>query len=268
MKTTTSNTQSTPESGLLSGWLQHKKWVIGLMGFLFLSGMASSGNAMHITEGILPLPWAGFWFLAVLPFVLWGLRDLKTRSSENACFKPMVGLVGAAVFVISCMPIPVPTAGTCSHPCGTGMAAILIGAPLTVVVTSIALLLQALFLAHGGLTTWGGNIMSMGVVGGFTGWGVFWLSRRLGASFFVAAFLAGLFSDWATYATTSFELASALHGDGSFWVMFSSIILSFCPTQIPLGIIEGLMTAGAFSFIHSRRPELLKRSFGLQESRL
>jgi len=99
--------------------------------------------AMHISEGLLPASWALLWFAVAIPFVAWGLRDLKRRSGELPYFKPLVGLVGAAVFLISCMPIPVPTAGTCSHPSGTGLAAILIGPGLTVVVASIALTLQA-----------------------------------------------------------------------------------------------------------------------------
>ena len=216
-----------------------------------------NAHAMHITEGILPLSWAGLWFAVALPFILWGLYDLRVRSARMPLFKPLVGLVGAAVFIISCMPIPVPTAGTCSHPCGTGLAAILIGPGLTVVVASIALLLQALFLAHGGLTTWGANVVSMGVVGGLVGFGVFRLGRRVGLPILAAAFLAGLLSDWATYATTAFELASALHGSGSLDRMFVTIGLAFSPTQIPLGILEGFLTAGACSFLEARRPGLV-----------
>ena len=241
----------------LDGLFRQKKWMVSLGIGLVIMGLPSHAMAMHITEGILPLQWAGLWFLVAIPFLAYGLRELNVRSREIPYFKPMVGLVGAAVFVISCMPIPVPTAGTCSHPCGTGMAAILIGPPLTVVITSIALLLQALFLSHGGLTTLGGNIVSMGLAGGYAGYGVYWLAKRFGASLFVAAFLAGVASDWATYATTSFELASALHGSGGFGTMFMSILLSFCPTQIPLGILEGFLTAGAVTFVFARRPEIL-----------
>jgi cobalt/nickel transport system permease protein len=212
---------------------------------------------MHISEGILPPQWAGLWFLLVLPLVAWGLRDLRIKSAREPFFKPMVGLIGAAVFVISCMPVPVPSAGTCAHPCGTGMAAIFIGPALTVVVSSVALLLQALFLSHGGLTTLGANVMSMGVVGALTGWAVFRLGRRLGMTGWAAAFLAGMLSDWTTYATTSFELAAALHGNESFWTLFGAICVSFLPTQLPLGIAEGVMTAGVYQFIATRRPALL-----------
>lgn len=213
--------------------------------------------AMHLSEGILPLPWAGLWFALAIPFVWWGIRDLRSRSKDEPHLKAMVGLVGAAVFVISCMPIPVPTAGTCSHPCGTGMAAILIGPSLTVVVASVALTLQALFLAHGGLTTLGADIMSMGVAGAFVGYGVFVFCRRVGLPLMVAAFAAGILSDWATYGVTSFVLALALHGDSSLWTLFWTIVVAFVPTQVPLGILEGFIAAGAYRFVRTRRPEYL-----------
>ncbi len=226
---------------------------------LIITAIPSTASAMHISEGILPPSWAGLWSLVAILFVAWGLRDLRRRSEREPFFKPMVGLMGAAVFIVSCMPVPVPTAGTCSHPCGTGMAAILIGPGPTVVVTSVALLLQALFLAHGGLTTWGADIVSMGVAGALAGCGAFHLARRLGAPLFAAAFLGGMLSDWATYAVTSFELASALHGTGSMTNMFLTIAIAFVPTQLPLGIFEGFLTAGACVFIQSRRPALMAR---------
>jgi cobalt/nickel transport system permease protein len=229
-----------------------------LMAVIVLWAAVVPVHAMHIAEGILPMGWAVLWFLASLPFIVVGLRNLRIRSEKEPHLKALVGLVGAGVFIISCMPIPVPTAGTCSHPCGTGIAAILIGPTLSVVVSSVALTLQALFLAHGGLTTLGANTFSMGVAGSFAGYGIFVLARRLGASWVIAAFLAGLISDWATYGVTAFILTGALHFEGSFWKMFVTICLAFAPTQIPLGILEGFVSAGAYSFIHSRRPEFLQ----------
>ena len=92
-----------------------------------------------------PGPWALFWFALSAPFILLGLRTLRLRSAQEPQYKALVGLVGAGVFVISAMPVPVFTAGTCSHPCGTGIAAILIGPSVTVVLASIALTLACAF---------------------------------------------------------------------------------------------------------------------------
>src|SRR5512136_26321 len=164
------------------------KYIAFLAIILFLS--TTPAHAMHISEGILTFSWAALWFAMAAPFLALGLGRLNSLAKEDLSFKPLVGLMTAVVFVISCMPVPVPTAGTCSHPCGTGIAAILVGPLVSVVISTAALLIQALFLAHGGLSTLGANIISMGVVGSFTGWFVFKLLRRTGASLAVAGFMA------------------------------------------------------------------------------
>lgn len=212
---------------------------------------------MHIAEGILPANWAAFWYVVAFAIVIPGIFFIKKKVNEVRGIMPLLGLTGAAIFLISVFPIPVPIAGTCSHPCGTPLGALLVGPFVTAVLGAIALLIQALFLAHGGITTWGANITSMAIVGSFVGYGTFMLLKQTGAPLFAAAFAAGLLGDWATYATTSFELASALHGSGSLWGMFSTIAVAFAPTQVPLGILEGLFTAGVVIVVFQRRPELL-----------
>lgn len=213
--------------------------------------------AMHISEGILPLKWAALWYLAAFPFVIFGIFIIKKRCQTNPELKPLLGLVGALIFVISCMPVPVPFAGTCSHPAGTGVSAILIGPILSIFVTAIALIIQALFLAHGGITTWGADIFSMGVVGSFAGYFAFTILRRLKAPLFLCGFMAGLMADWGTYLTTSFELATALHGSKPMLSLFNTIVVAFIPTQLPLGILEGFMTGGMIVFVAKRRPDIL-----------
>lgn len=218
---------------------------------------AGNAHAMHISEGILPFNWAALWFLAAAPFVAFGLFRLKKLSHTDLSFKPLVGLMAAVVFIISCMPIPVPTAGTCSHPCGTGISGILLGPAISILVASAALLLQALFLAHGGLSTLGANILSMGIMGSFAGWLTFKTMRNLKLNIAVAGFMAGLFADWATYLATSAELAAGIRGDSPFIPLFTKITIAFIPTQLPLGILEGAMTAGMVALLYKKRPDLL-----------
>lgn len=216
--------------------------------------------AMHISEGILPFSWALFWFVASAPFLAWGLRTLARRSAVDLSSKPLAGMVAAVVFIISCMPVPVPTAGTCSHPCGTGLAAVVLGPALGVVVAAVALLIQALFLSHGGLSTWGANLFTMGVMGSFAGYFAFRTLRACGAGPVVAAFAAGLLADWATYAGTSMIMAAGIRGTSPFWPLAGKIALAFVPTQLPLGIIEGAITAGMVSLLRKKRPDLLART--------
>jgi cobalt/nickel transport system permease protein len=137
------------------------------------------------------------------------------------------------------------------------VSAILLGPGISVLVAAVSLLIQALFLAHGGLSTWGANIVSMGIVGSLTGYLSFRALRRLKISLPVAGFTAGLFTDWATYTTTSIELASGIRGDAPFLPLFGKILLAFLPTQLPLGILEGALTAGMVVLLYKKRPDLL-----------
>jgi cobalt/nickel transport system permease protein len=220
---------------------------------------AQNVHAMHISEGILPFHWAALWSILAAPFVAYGLYRLRKLSAVDLSFKPLVGLMAAVVFIISCMPIPVPTAGSCSHPCGTAISGILVGPAISILVAAVALLIQALFLAHGGLSTWGANIISMGVMGSFAGFLTFKALRSMKINMAVSGFVAGLLADWATYFTTSIELASGIKGDSPFMPLFWKILIAFIPTQLPLGILEGAMTAGMIVLLYKKRPDLLVR---------
>ncbi|MCX7794307.1 MAG: energy-coupling factor ABC transporter permease [Thermodesulfovibrionales bacterium] len=231
--------------------------ILGLFTLFFVLSSNRNAFAMHISEGILPLNWAVLWWIVALPFIAWGLYELKRRSSTELSFKPLAGLMAAVVFLISCMPVPVPTAGTCSHPAGTGISGILVGPAVSILISAVALLIQALFLAHGGLSTLGANIVSMGVMGSFAGYLTFRVLRRFNITMAVSGFMAGLFADWATYITTSIELASGIRGDAPFTPLFLKILVAFIPTQLPLGILEGAMTSGMVVLLYKKRPDLL-----------
>jgi len=99
----------------------------------------------------------------------------------------------------------------------------------------------------------------MGVMGSFAGYGTFKALRALKVNMAVAGFFAGLFADWATYLGTSIMLATGIKGADPFMPIFTKIAISFIPTQFPLGILEGAMTAGVVVLLAKRRPDLLVR---------
>lgn len=213
---------------------------------------------MHIPEGLIPAQQAAAWYAPAAAFVGAGLVGLKRRLAIQPSARPLIGLLGAFVFVISLMPIPVPGLGTVSHPCGTPMAAILLGPLTATVLGSVALLLQALFFAHGGITSWGANIISMAVGGSFAGFAAFRISRRAGLGLGISAGMAGFIGDLVTYGLTSLQLALALHGDEPVSYVWGAAFASFVPTQVPLAIAEALFTAGVVVFIANQRAEILE----------
>lgn len=234
-----------------------KKILLVGTGVLCICISAREAFAMHITEGLLPFGWAVFWSLVAIPFIGYGLYRLRKLSKADLSLKPLVGFLAAVVFIMSCMPIPIPIAGTCSHPCGTGISGILLGPGISILISTIALLLQALFLGHGGLSTWGANIVSMGIMGSFAGYFTFRILRSARINFAVSAFMAGLLADWTTYFMTSVELAAGIRGEAEFMPLFWKILIAFIPTQLPLGILEGAVTSGMVVLLYKKRPDLL-----------
>ena len=241
---------------------------LALMLFAGLLVLPTQASAMHISEGILPVGWALFWFALAAPFVAWGVKRMTVYKEADPTYLPLVGIFGAAVFVFSCFPIPVPVVGCTSHPAGTGLSAILLGGPASVVVAFVSLLLQALFLAHGGLTTLGGNTLSMGVLGSFGGLAAFRLGRLMRLSLFWSGFWAGMAADLLTYLGTALELALALHGNQSIWSVLGQIYLAFMPTQVPLAILEGLVVGGILVYVEKHRPDILRRMKVIKEPAL
>lgn len=163
---------------------------------------------MHIMEGFLPVEHAIGWGIASAPVVAWGLYSIKKRVAANPELRMLLGVSAAFSFVLSAMKLPSVT-GSCSHPTGTGLGALLFGPAAMAPIGAVVLLFQAILLAHGGLTTLGANIFSMAIVGPFVAYGVFRLAKALGASMAVGVFLAACLGDLMTYVTTSVQLAWA-----------------------------------------------------------
>ena len=245
-----------------------QKIIIGLCVISALLLLPHVAHAMHITEGILPPKWAIFWFILITPFVAIGILNLKRKKKNIPGFLPLVGLVGAAVFVFSCFPIPVVGLNgmATAHPAGTGMSAVLLGPFVSVVIAGIALFIQALFLAHGGLTTLGVNIFSMGVLGSFSGYFAFRIGQRMGFKLFWCGFLAGVISDLFTYMGTSIGLgllvfkeeepfSVAIMHSGK--AMLEIFVVFMATSQGPLCIAEGIVVGFALSYVYKVRPSIL-----------
>lgn len=214
---------------------------------------------MHIMEGFLPPMWCLFWFIVSAPFIVYGLYQLRILVRENRETLPLLAVAGAFVFVLSSLKLPSVT-GSCSHPTGTGLGAILFGPFITSVLGLIVLLYQAIFLAHGGLTTLGANVFSMGIAGPIVGWAIYKSCTKADLNTYVTVFLAAALADLFTYVVTSVQLALAFPAEsGGFVTSFIAFATVFAVTQVPLAIIEGVVIALVFKYIIAVRGEILTK---------
>ncbi len=213
---------------------------------------------MHIMEGFLPIRHALGWTVVSAPFIAYGIHAVQKRIREKPEQRMLLGVAAAFTFVLSALKLPSMT-GSCSHPTGTGLGAILFGPAAMAPIGLVVLLFQALLLAHGGLTTLGANVFSMAIVGPFAAAALFHLARRVRLSFAVSVFIAASMADLLTYVTTALQLAWAFPDpEGGFAAAFVKFAGIFALTQIPLAISEGLLTVVIFNALRRFNPQELQ----------
>ncbi len=205
-------------------------------------GILPTAGAMHIMEGYLPAGYCILWGVVSIPFLVAGYFSIKKTLENNRRSMTLLAMAGAFIFVLSSLKIPSVT-GSCSHMTGTGLGAILFGAGTVSILGIIVLLFQAILLAHGGLTTLGANTFSMAIAGPLVSFGLYKFFKKLNVNKHVGIFIAAAVGDLFTYCVTSLQLAlaypSAEGGISASAVKFLSV---FAPTQVPLAIVEGILT--------------------------
>ncbi len=210
--------------------------------FALIFGITPVANAMHIMEGYLPLKFCIIWGVICVPFLVAGYLSIKKTLSNNRKSITILAMAGAFVFVLSSLKIPSVT-GSCSHMTGTGLGAILFGPSAVSILGIIVLVFQATLLAHGGLTTLGANTFSMAIAGPLVSYVIYKLCLKLKVNKYVGVFLAASIGDLLTYCVTSFQLALAYpSANGGMVASAVKFLAVFAPTQLPLAIIEGILT--------------------------
>ncbi len=226
-----------------------------------MAGISSKGEPkklMHIMEGFLPSPWWEIWFAISIPIVAYGIYKLIKVTKNVPESKPLIALMGAFIFVLSALKIPSVT-GSCSHPTGTGLSAVIMGPGITSVLSMIVLVFQALLLAHGGLTTLGANLFSMGIAGPVIAYAIWKICQKAQAKPAIGIFLAAALGNLTTYLVTSIQLALAIPIGNGFMdglILFGGI---FAITQIPLAIAEGILAVILFDFLAKYKAPLLAK---------
>lgn len=236
---------------------KEKAFLKATVAFTILFAVAPVANAMHIMEGYLPVSFCITWGVVCLPFLAGGLISLKKRLKENRKIITLIAMSGAFIFVISSLKIPSVT-GSCSHMTGTGLGAILLGPAAVSVLGIIVLLFQAILLAHGGLTTLGANTFSMAIAGPLVSFGIYRLCGKWKVNRKVSVFLAAFLGDLFTYCVTSIQLALAYPSEsGGIAASAVKFLGVFAPTQLPLAVIEGILTVVIVIALETyARPEL------------
>lgn len=209
---------------------------------------------MHVPDGFLNAPTSVV--TAAVAVVAVGLALRGANRELNDRTAPLAGLVAIFIFATQMLNFPV-GAGTSGHLLGGALAAVLVGPWTGTLCLSVVLLVQSLLFADGGITALGTNITLMGIVGVWTGWGLFVLLRRAlpkkQASVVPAAFVGALLS--VPVAASVFTLLFAIGGVAP--VAAGDVFVAMVGWHTLIGIGEAVITALAVSSIMAVRPDLV-----------
>jgi cobalt/nickel transport system permease protein len=211
---------------------------------------------MHIPDGFLDaktfvtLDVAGAGFVAV--------AAARVRRALNERAVPLMAVLAAFIFAAQMLNFPV-AGGTSGHFGGGALAAVLLGPWAGVLVMTLVLVIQALAFGDGGILALGANVVNMGVVAPFVGYGLYYLVRRVWrgeSGRFVGSFVGAWLAVVA--AATACALELAISGTTPLAVVLPAMV----GVHAIIGLGEGLVTAGALAAVRVSRPDLLELARG------
>jgi cobalamin biosynthesis protein CbiM/cobalt ECF transporter T component CbiQ len=207
---------------------------------------------MHITEGFLPISHCIAWGAASLPPTIVAVRAISKNLEHKRENRVLLAASAAFLFTLSSLRMPSIT-GSSSHPAGTSVGTYLFGAGAMPALALITLVFQALLLAHGGLTTLGANLFSLGIAGPWAMWLLLRFLFKAGWGRDRSIFVSTVVGDLATYVTTAVQLALAYpSAHGGFVASFAKFIGIFLITQIPIALAEGVLTVALLRALPER----------------
>jgi cobalt/nickel transport system permease protein len=203
--------------------------------------------AVHILDGALQWPWlvGGFVGAGLLTWLAtWRLREEEI---------PRVAVMSSAFFVATLIHVPLPP--TSAHLLLNGLVGVILGRRTALAIVP-GLLLQALLLGHGGLSTLGLNACIM-ILPALGAWGVFELVRQMGWlsatwSRWLVGFLLGAVG---VLATATLNAAVLWLGGLESW---GTLAMAVLVAHLPLAGVEGLVMASTVSFLTRVKPAMLR----------
>jgi cobalt/nickel transport system permease protein len=202
---------------------------------------------MHIADGVLSPQALGVGAALASLGTIYGIKKLKYEHV------PRAALLSAAFFVASLIHVPIGPSS--SHLILNGLVGLILGYASFPIIL-IGLFLQAIFFGFGGVTTLGVNTLNMALPAMFC---YFAFRKPLNevssfASIFTLGFLTGFFASsfscvllmlFLYFSDQSFDKAALLVGAGN----------------IPVILIEGVITGFAAVYLKKVKPEILKNDF-------
>ena len=211
---------------------------------------------MHIPDGLLDPYVSVSTYVISAVFLFWAWRRMKATQSH--AIVPLLAILSSFVFAAQMLNFPI-ALGTSGHLVGGTFLSMLLGPHAAMLGMTIVLLIQAVFFADGGITTFGANILNMAIVGALSFYFVKILSgsstshKRFMASIFFASWVSVVIG--ALLVSLEIGVSPILASAGGLLVTVPAML--FWYTIIGLG--EAAITTSLISQLVRARPAVLNR---------
>ncbi|MBI5599339.1 MAG: cobalt transporter CbiM [Deltaproteobacteria bacterium] len=206
---------------------------------------------MHIPDGYLGPKTCALFYIFMFP--VWSASVRRVEKEVSARGTALFAFAASFAFVIMMFNFPVP-GGTSGHIVGSALLAITLGPWYGCMAATLALFLQAVLFADGGITAFGANSFNMAFLMSFSGYYLYRLfaagapgNRRRFAAAFAAAYIAVNIA--ALAAAIELGVQPAIEHDVmgrplySPYPMAVSIPAMMVPHLLFFGPVEGIGTA-------------------------
>ncbi len=201
---------------------------------------------MHIPDGFLSPETCILSYGLSLPFLY---RGIKGVLEEESLAK--LASLSALSFLVMMINIPIP-GGTSGHALGTSLIAIVFGPWKAVASLSIVLAIQALLFADGGITTYGANLLTMGIVPAFVGFWMWRISPRRALGYFLSGYVSLLSSVLTAAIVLGIQPIFFSQGGQPLYFPYglkTTLAAMGIPALLFFGPIEGVFNLAVLSFL-------------------
>ena len=210
---------------------------------------------LHIPDGFIPLWQCAIYYVIAIIFLFFAFRWSRNNLNEKNI--PLMAVLAAGIFAIMSMNIPVPF-GSSGHMVGAAMVAIIFMSPWAgVICIALVLMVQALFFGDGGITTYGANVINMGVIGSFVGFYMWQALKhpRLGGLLNLGKYWSVGVAAWIAIFLAACMAAVEMALAGTFPIQLGLLYMGGYHAMI--GIFEAIITVIVVFTLQRVRPDLL-----------
>lgn len=210
---------------------------------------------MHMNDALVSPAVAGVAGLISTTFIAIAINKVKQGDSDNRI--PLMGVMGAFIFVAQMINFAIPGTGSSGHIIGGVLLSTLLGPWAGFVTLTSVLIIQCLFFADGGLMALGCNILNMGVMSCLVAYPLFFRPLVKFPSSTGSITLASIITCVMALelGATAVVIETSLSGITA--LPLFKFALFMLPIHLVIGVCEGLATAAVLVFVQKNQPQIL-----------